>query len=62
MQWRRGDVNMDGVINSTDASIVQNHLNNYAPLTTNISKFLADADLNGIIDVTDINYINNGLC
>ena len=62
LQWRRGDVNMDGVINSTDASIVQNHLNNYAPLTTNISKFLADADLNGIIDVTDINYINNGLC
>jgi hypothetical protein len=53
---------MDGTINSTDASVVQNHINNTAPLTMNISKFLADANLDGVIDTNDVNYINNGLC
>lgn len=61
-QLRRGDVNYDGYIDQSDYSIVQNHINHSATLNININKFLADADLNHVIDVTDLYYINNGLC
>lgn len=62
LQWRRGDVNMDGIINSTDASIVQQHINYTNPITVNINKFLADADLNHVIDVSDVTAININAC
>ncbi|MDO5148629.1 MAG: S8 family serine peptidase [Oscillospiraceae bacterium] len=62
LQWRRGDVNMDGVINSADANAVSQYLTNSSVLTSNIQKFLADANLDGIIDVSDVSYINLGLC
>ncbi|MBR6923816.1 MAG: dockerin type I repeat-containing protein, partial [Oscillospiraceae bacterium] len=62
LQWRRGDVNMDGIINSTDANIVQQHINYTNPITVNINKFLADASLNHVIDTTDVVLINNSSC
>lgn len=62
LQWRRGDVNMDGVINSADANAVSQHLTGSSVFTSNIQKFLADANLDGIIDVSDVSYINLGLC
>ena len=48
-------VNMDGVINSADANAVSQHLTGSSVFTSNIQKFLADANLDGIID-------NLGLC
>ena len=62
LQWRRGDVNMDGVINSADANAVSQYLTGSSVFTSNIQKFLADANLDGIIDVSDVSYINLGLC
>ncbi|MCI6582868.1 MAG: dockerin type I domain-containing protein [Oscillospiraceae bacterium] len=62
LQWRRGDVNMDGVINSADANAVSQHLTGSSVLTSNIQKFLADANLDGIIDMSDVSHINLGLC
>jgi hypothetical protein len=62
LQYRRGDVNMDGSINTTDATIVLNHVNYSVPITVNINKFLADANLDHNISITDMSYIANGLC
>ena len=62
LQWRRGDVNMDGVINSADANAVSQHLTGSSVFTSNIQKFLADANLDGIIDLYDVSHINLGLC
>lgn len=61
-QWRRGDVNMDGYINQSDAEIIRNHVNHTNDLTINVNKFLADANLNRVIDVTDVSYINLNIC
>lgn len=62
LQYRRGDINMDGVIDGTDADILRQHLTYASELSVNINKFLADADLDHSISVTDLSYINLGLC
>ena len=44
------------------ASIVQQHINYTNPISVNINKFLADADLNHVIDVSDVTAININAC
>lgn len=58
--YKRGDINMDGEITNTDASLA---LSFYSGSSTgnsninNIQKFLADYDRNGIIDASDSSLI-----
>lgn len=62
LQYRRGDINMDGVIDNNDADILRQHLSHVSELSININKFLADADLDHSISMTDLSYINLGIC
>lgn len=52
-----GDVNGDQTINSTDATLVQNHVLNNQTLSA-IQKIAADVDGNGLVQSTDYSYIS----
>ena len=59
VQWRRGDVNMDGTINQSDVSVILQHVNYSSLLTNNIQKILADVNFDNVIDLTDLSCITN---
>jgi hypothetical protein len=51
------DANLDGTVNSFDAQVVLQHVNNSVPLTTRSKKCNADVDLNWKINSTDATLI-----
>lgn len=55
--YKRGDVNLDGEINNTDASIVQSWYASSSNNLNNIQKFLADYNGDGTIDAIDSSLI-----
>ena len=52
-----GDVNYSGNLSNADSNMIQNYLLN-AVTFSNVQKALADANQDGIIDMSDVVYIN----
>src|SRR3989442_10021386 len=56
VQMTRGaDANLDGVVNSQDVTIVNNHFNKAG----SGEWYLGDFDYNGVCDSTDVTILNN---
>ena len=56
-----GDVNLDGIVDITDATLVQLHIVGKPKLQLKgIKAFLADVDDSGDIDITDATFIQHG--
>lgn len=53
VKYRKGDVNMDGLINQSDMSSLQNYVNNTISYTS-FQKYLADVNGDGFINEQDI--------
>lgn len=59
VKYRKGDVNMDGLINQSDISSLQNYVNNTISYTS-FQKYLADVNGDGFINEQDIqSFLNN---
>lgn len=56
-----GDINLNGVVNSTDVTLLQNHLTNSAPLTTADKLAAADVNYDGKITAADLTILKNAV-
>lgn len=52
-----GDANMDGVINSADATFIMNYYASSGTVLNNITKYLSDFNRDGIVDAVDASLI-----
>lgn len=54
VNYRAGDVNYDGMLTATDSNLLLQYLGDNTVFTKNIQLFLADADKDNIIDISDV--------
>lgn len=58
VEYKKGDVNRDGEINQSDATIITNMYSNPQNTYSNIERYLADYDSNGVINAADVSALN----
>jgi len=58
VEYKKGDVNHDGEINQSDVTIITNMYSNPQNTYSNLERYLADSDGNGIINAADVPVLN----
>lgn len=59
VQYRRGDVNTDGLISNDDASLIQQYMLSSVAFN-NLQMYIGDANNDGVINLADSIYILQG--
>ncbi len=59
-QYKRGDINLDGVLDSKDIDLLNDYLNKQSNLS-NLQLNIADYNANGTVDINDLNELTKDL-